>query len=152
MVIDNDYNITYTDEDGEEHNSSVRDIIGAFNWWKDVADIGKTFVEQVSASEVAAYAYSADTFGGNPPGAPSIPLNLGLAQSSYGVDYGGEVEMLDLSWYTPYKSTVDTLISGFMWVAFFWVLFRRAPAIISGAGLAVSRSENIDDGHKGGRR
>lgn len=150
--IDNDYNFTYTDENGEEHDSSIRDILGVFDWWKDVADIGRIFFEQVSANEAAAYAYAADTSGVNPPGAPSIPVNLGLAQSYFGVDYGGEVEMLDLSWYTPYKSTVDNLISGFLWLAFFWVLFRRAPAIISGAGLSLSKSEDIDEGRKNGRK
>ena len=144
-----DIDLTFTDEDGDEHSISVLAIIAAFAWWKQVADIGKTFVSQVSANEVAAYAYDANAPGGNPTGAPSIPVDLGAAQSPHGVVYGGQVEMLDLSWYTPYKKTVDDLISGFLWLFFLWALFRHAPAVISGVGLTVSRSSDISEGHKG---
>lgn len=138
-VINNDYDITYVDEEGEEQDINVKSIADKFKWWRQVADIGETFIAQVSASEAAAYAYD----GTGPSGAPSIPADLSLAQSYYGVNYGGKIEMLDLSWYTPYKKTVDDLISGFMWLFFLWALFRRAPAIISGMGLLESRLSDI---------
>lgn len=143
--INNDYDITYVDEEGEEHEVNVKSIADKFAWWKQVADIGQTFLAQVSASEAAAYAYD----GTGPSGAPSIPADLSLAQSYYGVDYGGKIEMLDLSWYTPYKKTVDDLVSGFLWLFFVWALFRRAPAIISGAGLTASRLSGIAARGKG---
>lgn len=142
-VINNDYDITYVDEDGEEQEVKVKDIADKFGWWKQVVDIGETFVSQVAASEAAAYAYAADGARAGPTGAPSIPLDLSLAQSYYGVDYGGEIEMLDLSWYTPYKKTVDDLVSGFMWLFFIWSLFRHAPAIFSGMGLTENRLLDI---------
>ena len=148
LVLDGDVDLTYTDEDGENKSISVLGIIAAFAWWKQVADIGKTFVSQVSASEAAAYAYDARA-GGNPTGAPSIPIDLGAAQSPHGAVYGGQMEMLDLSWYTPYKKTVDDLVSGFLWLFFLWALFRHAPAVISGVGLTASRSSDIAQGHKG---
>lgn len=147
--INNDYNITYVDEDGEEQDVNVKSIADKFAWWKQVADIGQTFLAQVSASEAAAYAYAADGARAGPTGAPSIPLDLSHAQSYYGVDYGGEIEMLDLSWYTPYKKTVDDLVSGFLWLFFLWSLFRRAPAIIAGEGLIESRMSELRSSDSG---
>lgn len=146
-IEDNDYNITYTDDEGQEQEVSVLGIIAAFAWWKDVVDVGKELVSQVSASEAAAYAYDVRA-GGNPSGAPSIPVDLSAAQTPSGVVYGGQVEMLDLSWYTPYKQTVDQLVSGFLWLFFLWALFRHAPGVISGAGLTVSRISDISEGEK----
>ena len=149
---DLDIELSYTDEDGNEQKTSVKGILAAFGWWKQVADIGKTMVSQISAAEVAAYAYDANAPGSNPTGAPSIPVNLSAAQSRYGVVYGEDMEMLDLSWYTPYKQTVDQLVSGFLWLFFLWALFRHVPAIFSGAGLTANRVEDIAEGQKGRRR
>lgn len=143
-----DIDITFTDEDGEEQKTSILGILAAFGWWKQVVEIGKEMIAEVSAAEAAAYAYDARA-GGNPSGAPSIPINLASAQSVHGVNYGAEdIEMLDLSWYTPYKQTVDQLVSGFLWLFFLWALFRHAPGVISGAGLTVSRAEDVAVGKK----
>ena len=144
-----DNSVTIVDENGEEQEINIPDIISRFGWFRQVWAIGTYFVDTVSGYEQAAYSYGElMEEGGNPPGAPSIKLNLGAAHSQYGVDYGGEVEAFDLSWYTPYKETVDNLISGFLWVFFLWSLFRHAPGIISGAGLTHNRLDDIDSGHK----
>ena len=87
----------------------------------------------------------------NPPGAPSIKINLGAAQSHYGFRYGGEMEMLDLSWYTPYKQTVDNLVGGFLWLVFLWGVFKNAPGIVSGGGMTANRIDDINSGTKGKR-
>lgn len=160
LSFDTDYDITIKDENGEDQKFSILGILAAFVWWKDVVDMGKEMVAQVSAAEVAAYAYDADAPGINPTGAPSIPVNLSAAESYYGAVYGdGEVEMLDLSWYTPYKKTVDQLVSGFLWLAFGWAVVRYLPGIISGGGLTggldlspVDSQKYLTDGKKGRRR
>ena len=144
-----DIDFDLTDVQGAGASGSIAGILAAFAWWRTVWDIGKMFVETVSANEQAAYAYDADAPGSNPPGAPSIPLVLSAAHSFYGYDYGGQVEMFDLSWYTPYKETVDHIISGFLWLSFLWALFRHAPGIISGAGLAHSRMDDLTEGKRG---
>lgn len=149
--VDVDIDLSYTDEDGNEKKTSVKGIIRSFNWWKQVAGIGREMISQVSAAEVAAYAYDANAPGSNPTGAPSIPVNLSAAQSYYGAVYGEDMELLDLSWYTPYKKTVDDLISGFLWLFFLWALFRHAPAVISGAGLTSERAEAISWYRKAGK-
>lgn len=143
--------ITIEDEDGNEQEISLNDIKAKFQWWRDVAEIGNMFLEEVSASEQQAYTYSASmnrngTRGAVPTGAPSIKIDLGAAQSNYGYQYGGEVEMLDLSWYTPYKKTVDDLVSGFLWILFLWNLFKRAPSIISGGEMVNNQLDDIDRG------
>lgn len=51
------------------------------------------------------------------------------------VKYAGstmECTILDLSWYEPYKPTVDLFLSGFIIVGFVWSLFRQLPGIING--------------------
>jgi len=164
------YNITYEDEEGEEQQTSLRDIIDRFGWWKDVYEIGQTFVAQVTANEEAAHSYSrrssADAMlladgelgtmevAADVPAAPSITVNLGAAQSRFGYAYGGEVEVLDLSWYTPYKATVDNIVGGFLWLLFLWGLFKQTPNIISGSGMIENRSEDLQNGYraKKGRR
>lgn len=172
---DIDYAISYTDEDGTEQETSLKGIIAKFAFIKDIWKIGQTLISVVS--EDAAYAYEfdptigneattdtgeevaaasvteeADTLLSSGSGAPSIPLNLGAAQSVYGFNYGGEVEMLELDWYTPYKETVDKLVGGFLWLFFMWKLFMKAPGIISGASMDSSKAEDIKSGTKGKRR
>ena len=148
-----DKTITYEDENGEEQSFSVDNILARFGWWREVWKIGEDFINQVSANESAAYSSGGASLlaAGNPSGAPSISLDLSAAQSVYGFDYGGEVQALDLSWYTPYKQDVDRLISGFMWLFFLWSVYRHAPGIISGVGLMANRLDDISNNQKGGR-
>lgn len=42
---------------------------------------------------------------------------------------------LDMSWYLPFKSYGDMVISGFMWLGYIWLLVKRSPDIIHGVGL-----------------
>lgn len=72
----------------------------------------------------------------------------------------GQVCIIDLSWYEPYKPTVDAFICAFAYLAFIWHMFCNIPSLIRGssAGSYISdiqayketgfgRSSNI---HKGG--
>lgn len=153
-----DYDISYKDEDGEEKETSLLKLLHKFDFLRDVYDMGRTLFSVVAADAAAAYAYDPDApmaiavNDGVMPlagGAPSLKLNLGAANSHFGFDYGGEVEFLDLSWYTPYKETMDGIISGFLWLLFVWGLFKQAPGIISGAGIVVNKAEDISEGKRG---
>ncbi len=64
---------------------------------------------------------------------PVIFIHLEDATGKY--NYGGTEKALDMSWYEPYKKDVDNIISGFMWLAFLWLVFKRAADIINGAGM-----------------
>lgn len=165
---DLDYDIYYTDDTGEQRQTSLRDLLHKFDFLRDIYDIGRDLFSIVGADAAAAHAYNstgtvditpylgnlrtvaaADVMpiaGGS--GAPSLKMNLGAANSHYGYTYGGEVEILDLSWYTPYKGTVDNLLSGFLWLFFAWRLFKHAPSIVSGAGMVSEKAEDIRDGKR----
>ena len=170
-----DYSITYENLDGEEEEISAFKFINKFRWIKSVFNIGKSLVSVVSSDAAAAYdldiagldAASAVEEGPQLDGidtsslrstalrsgsAPSIPINLASANSHYGFDYGGQVEMLDLSWYTPYKSTVDGIVSGFLWVFFCWKLFQKLPGIIGGSSMDSSKLEDIENGERKKRK
>lgn len=72
---------------------------------------------------------------------PVVYIHLEDAEGS--VVWGGTEKVLDMSWYQRYKADVDTILSGFLWVAFLWLLFKRAPDILSGAGLVERESNDI---------
>lgn len=78
---------------------------------------------------------------------PKLDINLKTANSKY--DYGSSALALDMSWYTPYKPSVDIILSGFLWVVFIWNTFKDLAGIISGVGstavstdIAMNRAEN----------
>lgn len=164
---DVDYDIYYTDDSGEQRKTSLRDLLHKFDFLRDIYDIGRDLFSVVGADAAVAHAYNstgstditpylgdlrtvaaADVMPIAGGGAPSLKMNLGAAQSHYGFTYGGEVEILDLSWYTPYKATVDNLLSGFLWLFFAWRLFKHAPNIVSGAGMVTDKAEDIHDGKR----
>lgn len=61
---------------------------------------------------------------------PVIYIDLGASRGFY--DLGGVVPFVDLRWYEEYKPAGDALLSAFMWAAFAWRMFVKAPGIISG--------------------
>ena len=76
--------------------------------------------------------------------APSITLNLSSKTGKF--NYGSSsVKILDMSWYSKYKSQGDTLISGVLWVGFIWNIFTRLPSIIGGASAGAYSLAKIDD-------
>lgn len=47
--------------------------------------------------------------------------------------------VLDMTWYVPYRETVNNIISGFLWLAFLWAFWKRIPGIISGASVITDK-------------
>lgn len=78
-----------------------------------------------------------DLFGMNASSEPPVVwIHLEDAEGRY--NYGGTVKALDMSWYQRYKADVDRIFGGFLWIAYLWLLFKRLPDIISGAGMAAA--------------
>ena len=148
--VDIDYTIIYDDSDGVEQQTSIMKIIDKFAFLTDIYDIGDTMLSVVRADAFAAYAVD-DGGSVASSGAPTITVDLSAANSKYGYVYGGSVQVLDLSWYSQYKERVDSIVSGFLWLLFLWGLFKSAPAILGGVGLAENRMQDISSGKKGGR-
>lgn len=79
---------------------------------------------------------------------PVIWVHLENAESKYGYVYGDKQKMLDLSWYQKYKANVDTLVSGFLWLGFLWLLFKRTAAIIQGGEMLAEYSHDFSQGRR----
>ena len=95
----------------------------------------------------AIYALGTDLFGMTAETEPPVIwIHLEKAEGVY--TYGGAVKALDLSWYQRYKADVDKLISGFMWLAFLWLLFKRASGIIQGAEMVSDYDTAISRGYR----
>lgn len=75
---------------------------------------------------------------------PVIYIDFGAAETEY--SWGGKMKVLDLSWYSRYKPTVDNILGAIMWAFFIWRVYVRLPSIISGGSGLVK----LDDG-SGGR-
>lgn len=56
----------------------------------------------------------------------------------------GEVTLIDLSWYAPYKQYGDMIISAFIYVFFVWRTFIHLPSIINGVGGSVESISSSD--------
>lgn len=59
--------------------------------------------------------------------------------------FSGDVKVLDLSWYEPYREYGDTVICIFAYLSFLWHIFIRLPDIISGAGASSYLGNQIGD-------
>lgn len=65
--------------------------------------------------------------------APKITLNLKATKYTEAQN----AVVFDLSWYAPYKTYGDLVITGFVYLMFIWRLFVTLPNIINGSGGAV---------------
>ena len=63
---------------------------------------------------------------------PKIEIDLSKTEGKY--NYGGKVMALDMTWYARYKPAVDMVFIAFSYITFVFLVFKRAPEIISGAG------------------
>lgn len=83
---------------------------------------------------------------------PKVILNLSSSDPSS--PWNQDVCVLDMSWYEPYKSYGDTIFSGFLWLGFGWLLYKRTPGIINGVSIidATPSSGPSLKGVKGGKK
>ena len=81
--------------------------------------------------------FGGDLFGMTPESEPPVIwVHLENAESKYGYNYGDKQKIFDMTWYQKYKASVDGLLSGFLWLGYLWLLFKRAPAILNGMQLS----------------
>lgn len=74
---------------------------------------------------------------------PKITINI--PESKYW--NGGNVTIIDMSWYKPFKAYGDLILTGFMYVFFIWRVWINLPNTINGIS-SVGSSISIN---KGGR-
>lgn len=74
--------------------------------------------------------------------APSVKIDLSAANSIY--DWGTSSITIDLSWFSPYRQTVQTVISVIIWTFFIWRSFMHLSNTISGSSLLSEFSSNFN--------
>lgn len=93
--------------------------------------------------------FGSDLFGMTPETEPPVIwVHLENAESKFGYNYGDKQKIFDMTWYQKYKASVDGLLSGFLWLGYLWLLFKRAPAILGGMQLSsddAPRSADMPD-------
>lgn len=77
---------------------------------------------------------------------PVIRINLSKAEGKY--NYGQNAYVLDMTWYERYKPTIDNIIVAFAYLTFIFMVFKRLPDIISGAGAITEKSEDVENGYR----
>lgn len=92
-----------------------------FNWLREIYLIISNLLSDIQSDASGA-------------SAPQVMLNF-PSREWYGVRMGN-YHAVDLAWYAPYKSSVDGILSGFFWLCYLWMIFKRAPSIISGSSMA----------------
>ena len=114
-----------------------------------VTEITTAFTDKFSWLETV-HQFGEDLFGMTAESSPPvIYIHLEDAEGRY--IYGGTEKALDLSWYQRYKADVDGILSGFMWIAFLWLVFKRASAIIQGGEMITEYTNDLDEGHRSRR-
>lgn len=71
--------------------------------------------------------------------APKITLNLKATKYTQAQN----TVVFDLSWYAPYKTYGDLVITGFVYLMFIWRLLVTLPSIINGSGGSAIMFEKI---------
>ena len=73
--------------------------------------------------------------------APKITLNLKATKYTEAQN----TVVFDLSWYSPYKTYGDLVITGFIYLMFIWRVFVTLPNLINGAGGSAKLFEDIGE-------
>lgn len=105
-------------------NNSTDTVISSFDFYKDIQNNVNDIVEVVTDTSSA----------------PCFYVTVG--ENKW---ISGEVKVLDLSWYEPYKEYGDNVICVFAYLSFLWNIFMRLPDIISGAGASSYAGDMAGD-------
>lgn len=74
---------------------------------------------------------------------PTATLDVKLLPVSfYSASIPAKTITIDFSWFAPYRDTAMSLWRFFLWVAYLFILFKRFPDIISGAGMVTDTTTN----------
>lgn len=113
--------------DMENFEQKVNSVKNKFGFIENIKTIFNTITDNLLNGE---------------PEVPKIEINLSNSEGKY--NYGDTAYILDMTWYLRYKPTVDLIIIAFAYIGFIFLVFKRLPAIISGAGA-------ITDNERGNR-
>ena len=74
---------------------------------------------------------------------PTATLDVKLLPVSfYSASIPAKTITIDFSWFAPYRDTTLSLWRFFLWVSYLFIIFKRFPDIISGAGMITDTTTN----------
>ncbi len=74
---------------------------------------------------------------------PAPKLSIVIPATKYSEPLS--VNIIDMSWYTPYKNMGDAVLTGFIYIMFLWRLFIHLPSIIAGTGGAIQADYQVQE-------
>lgn len=101
-------------------------IVSDFN---KVSDAGNSVLEALQSASPTSHLYFT-----------TLPATFfGVSIPAYSID-------LDFSWYGRYREQAHNVLSAFMWISWLFLIWRRIPAIISGAPMDIfSQHDDVPD-------
>lgn len=111
-------------------DEKLEDLQDHFAWYDDLKEAGDIFYT----------AFSANNFSDN----PVVVIGSARSATTGGTYFSDGSFVLDMNDFAPYRSSVQTIISIFLWIMFFWRLYCRLPDIINGAGMIISTGSKIE--------
>ena len=75
---------------------------------------------------------------------PVLQFKTASASNSY-FSLPARTFSIDFSWYAPFKSTADTVISAFIYIGFIIAFIKRLPEILHGAGIITDSYNNFQE-------
>lgn len=92
-----------------------------------------SFVDSVLQTVESFRTFFTNVTSGSPP---KFSVNMKNVDSKY--NWGGEVYIMDFSWYEPYKPWVDKFLASVLWFFFVWNTWKDLPNIINGVSTAFN--------------
>lgn len=100
-----------------------------------------TFVQSIKNVATIIYEFFRDTDFTKPP-----VITVHLSQAKGSLNFGESAKILDMSWYAPYKPSVDVIISSIMLVAFGFRMYFRLHTVITGATAGANIVSSVHGG------
>lgn len=109
-------------------SKKLEPIQAKFGFVKQIVNFAKSIISMLSNDNISP---------------PSFTFDLSKLNTRY---YMGDSVTIDFNWYAPYRNSVNSFLSGFIWLHFIWNSFKSLPSIISGgSGLIDSESQKGDN-------
>jgi len=102
------------EQSSQDMSNNLNSATEKFSWYNNVIKNTKDMINVITSTESSA----------------TFKVNV---NSKY---YKGDLAIIDLSWYAPYKEIGDNVICIFCYLSFLWSFFTRLPSILSGSGAS----------------
>lgn len=129
------FSVEYDESINSEYNLELGKVQQKFAFIENVKTAGTTVINKLTASSSA----------------PSITIHLDNSSNLFS-SLNGKTVTVSMSFWEPYKPIADKVISAFLWGFYIWLLLKRAPDIINGAGMITDYTDRFSEHGSGKTR